>query len=126
MNNNSEPVPTWTKSRKGEWLVRIPKQWWDNYCEAGENEFPVTTRNGEQQWVEISRASKPFTLDGVEYVLGTPVKETRTYRHYTKKRPAAHRCEQCGTTRNVHEAHDMSDITCWLCNRCDDGTASIC
>lgn len=42
----------------------------------------------------------------VEYVLGTPVKETRT--------------------RHVHKAKDMSGLNCWLCDKCDDGAASIC
>lgn len=119
----NEPVPTWTKSREGEWLVRIPKEWWDNYQEAGENEFPVTKRNGEKKWVEIGRVSKPFTIDGIEYVLGTPVRHD--YRRSAICRPV-HRCEACGTTRNVHEANDMSGIACWLCDRCDDGAASVC
>ncbi len=125
-----EPVPTWTKSRNGEWLVRIPREWWDNYREAGENEFPVTKRNGEKKWVSIAKASKPFVLDGVEYVLGTPVEERRGYRRggtrTTRPHTASHRCELCGGTRNVHKAVDMSGIPCWLCDKCDDGAASIC
>jgi hypothetical protein len=28
--NSTEPASTWTKGRKGDWLVRIPKELWDN------------------------------------------------------------------------------------------------
>lgn len=41
----------------------------------------------------------------VEYVLGTPVKETRTYHRRTN---TPRRCEECGSTRHVHKAKDMS------------------
>lgn len=124
--NAGEPTPTWTRSRKGEWLVRIPKKWWDNYREAGENEFPVTKRNGEKQWVTISNASRPFTLDGNEYVLGTPVRETAARRTRPTRRAPGPRCELCGSTRYVHKAHDMSGLECRLCAHCDDGAASLC
>lgn len=37
----TEPRPIWTKLKDG-WKVRIPKEWWDNWSEAGEtDEFPV-------------------------------------------------------------------------------------
>lgn len=28
--NSTEPASTWAKGRKGDWLVRIPKELWDN------------------------------------------------------------------------------------------------
>lgn len=121
--NSTEPTSTWTKGRKGDWLVRIPKELWDNYREAGENEVAVTKRNGDKQWVAIADTSKPFTFNGVEYVLGTPVKETRTHRRRTN---TPRRCEECSSTRHVHKAKDMSGLNCWLCDKCDDGAASIC
>lgn len=124
--DTNEPTPTWTRTRNGEWAVRIPRKWWDNYQEAGENEFPVTKRNGETQWVAIARASRPFTLDGVEYVLGTPVRENTPRRSRPTRRPSGPRCELCGTTRNVHTARDLNGLPCHLCARCDDGAASLC
>lgn len=33
--------------------------------------------------------------------------------------------KKSGGRRNVHQAHDMSGIACWLCDKCDDGTASV-
>ena len=75
-NAKTEPRPTWTKLKDG-WKVRIPKEWWDNWSEAGEtDEFPVFKANGEVSHVNIVKVSKPFVLDGVEYVIGTPRKET--------------------------------------------------
>lgn len=39
----TEPRPIWTKLKDG-WKVRIPKEWWDNWSEAGEtDEFPLTS-----------------------------------------------------------------------------------
>lgn len=97
---------------------------YENYSEAGEFEFPVMKKSGEIKRVNISKVSKPFTLDGKEYVLGTPAAERSQRRTYAR-RTTSHRCEECGGRRNVHQAHDMSGITCWLCDKCDDGTASI-
>lgn len=120
---------TWTKGRNGDWLVRIPANMWRNYEEAGENEFTVHKRNGETQIVRIERVSKPFLIETAEYVLGTPAREKRTYvrtgRTYGSYRRGSRRCEECGSTRNVHKAHDMSGLSCWLCDNCDDGSASI-
>lgn len=60
----TEPRPTWTKLKDG-WKVRIPKEWWDNWSEAGEtDEFPVFKANGEVSHVNIVKVSKPFVLDG--------------------------------------------------------------
>ena len=71
-NAKTEPRPTWTKLKDG-WKVRIPKEWWDNWSEAGEtDEFPVFKANGEVSHVNIVKVSKPFVLDGVEYVVGLP------------------------------------------------------
>lgn len=81
-------------------------------------------KSGEIKRVNISKVSKPFTLDGKEYVLGTPATERSQRRAYVR-RTTSHRCEECGGRHNVHQAHDMSGITCWLCDKCDDGTASI-
>lgn len=115
--------PAWTKCNDG-WKVRIPADLYENYSEAGEFEFPVMKKSGEIKRVNISKVSKPFTLDGKEYVLGTPAAERSQRRTYAR-RATSHRCEECGGRRNVHQAHDMSGITCWLCDKCDDGTASI-
>lgn len=122
----TEPRPVWTKMDDG-WKVRIPKNWYDNYAEAGENAFPVFKANGEVKRVVIIKVSKPFKLDGVEYVIGTPEREARHARTYGRKRICpAHRCEECGSIRNVRQSHDMSGIVCWLCAKCDDGAASVC
>lgn len=49
----TEPRPIWTKLKDG-WKVRIPKEWWDNWSEAGEtDEFPVFKANGEVSHVNI-------------------------------------------------------------------------
>lgn len=129
--DGNEPRPTWAKLNDG-WKVRIPKDWWDNWDEAGETDsFPVFKANGEVSHVNIVRVSKSFVLNGVEYVIGTPKRETRRHAptrrktHASRRTPAA-RCDECGSTKGVHPAHDMSGIACMLCARCDDGTASVC
>lgn len=131
-NAKTEPRPTWTKLKDG-WKVRIPKEWWDNWSEAGEtDEFPVFKANGEVSHVNIVKVSKPFVLDGVEYVIGTPRKET--YRRgsapsrtsTTARKRSGIRCEECGSTKGVHPTRDINGIGCLLCSLCDDGSASVC
>lgn len=57
-NVKTEPRPTWTKLKDG-WKVRIPKEWWDNWSEAGEtDEFPVFKANGEVSHVNILTSSR--------------------------------------------------------------------
>lgn len=128
----TEPRPTWTKLKDG-WKVRIPKEWWDNWSEAGEtDEFPVFKANGEVSHVSIVKVSKPFVLDGVEYVIGTPRKET--YRRgsapsrtsTTARKHSVIRCEECGSTKGVHLTRDINGIGCLLCSLCNDGSASVC
>lgn len=104
----TEPRPTWTKLKDG-WKVRIPKEWWDNWSEAGEtDEFPVFKANGEVSHVNIVKVSKPFVLDGVEYVIGTPRKETHrrgsapSRTSTTARKHSGIRCEECGSTKGVH------------------------
>lgn len=131
-NTNVEPRPTWTKLKDG-WKVRIPKEWWDNWHEAGEtDEFPVFKANGEVSHVSIIKVSKPFVLDGVEYVFGTPARDfnsrgsKRGRSSSTTRRGAGLRCEECGSTKGVHLARDMNGFGCLLCSLCDDGSASVC
>ena len=125
--SDNESRCTWTKCDDG-WKVRIPAEMYANWTDCGETAFPVCKKNGERREVEIVKASRPFKgKDGNMWVLGTPQRTDHgTGRRYTKRRPASRRCEECGSTRNVHEASDMSGIGCLLCDRCDDGTASIC
>lgn len=131
-NTNMEPRPTWTKLKDG-WKVRIPKEWWDNWNEAGEtDEFPVFKANGEVSHVDIVKVSRPFVLDGVEYVIGTPRKETYRRGSVSSRTSTATRnrngirCEECGSTKGVHLARDINGISCLLCSLCDDGSASVC
>lgn len=128
----TEPRPTWTKLKDG-WEVRIPKEWWDNWSEAGEtDEFPVFKANGEVSHVNIVKVSKPFVLDGVEYVIGTPRKETHrrgsalSRTSNTARKRSGIRCEECGSTKGVHLTRDINGIGCLLCSLCDDGSASVC
>lgn len=78
--------PTWTKCNDG-WKVRIPADLYENYSEAGELEFPVMKKSGEIKRVNISKVSKPFTLDGKEYVLGTPPPNAPSVAHTSAAPP---------------------------------------
>lgn len=84
------------------------------------------------EYVNIVKVSKPFVLDGVEYVIGTPRKETHrrgsapSRTSATARKRSGIRCEECGSTKGVHLTRDINGIGCLLCSLCDDGSASVC
>lgn len=88
--------------------VRIDKVVW-----TGDNGLSIAacTTIGER---------RPATRTATSATRTTAVRSNRT------AYPPARRCEDCGSTRGVHWATDMSGIGGYACRSCDDGTLSFC
>lgn len=122
---------SWTKDRSGNWKIKALATSWEAAKERGDNMIMVTKKNGQQQWVECSRPSRTFHTEHGDMLFLTPGEVTnighttrKPRTHHTTRKTNTHRCESCGRS-GAHQTTDISGITGWACNRCDDGSLSL-
>lgn len=115
---------TWTKLRNGSWGIK-------GFDLTEGEQVTVTKKSGETKTATVGKVIWTGT-DGLSIAtVATATHSHSTYtRRYATGRPgqlgtSSHRCEECGRS-GAHAARDMSGISGWLCNSCDDGYASFC
>ena len=114
MSTTATTQITWTKLRNGSWGIKG-----FDLTEGGQ--VTVTKKSGETKTATVGKVLSTGT-DGMSIAtVATAAHSRSTYTRPT----SSHRCEECGRS-GAHAARDSSGISGWLCNSCDDGSASFC
>ncbi|MCI1962822.1 MAG: hypothetical protein LKJ18_01815 [Ancrocorticia sp.] len=129
MSTTATTQITWIKLRNGSWGIK-------GFDLTEGEQVTVTKKSGETKTVTVGKVIWTGT-DGLSIATvatATHSRSTYTSPTYTRRYAtgrlgqlgtSSHRCEECGRS-GAHAARDMSGISGWLCNSCDDGSASFC
>ncbi|MBW3069275.1 hypothetical protein GZ998_07130 [Actinomyces sp. 594] len=110
---------TFRKTKAGKWVAYGP---YTELKDSEGGEIEVTLKSGKTTTRKCVGLGKPFMAKGCQMVYAYLDDRGN---HGGSRSKGGRRCEECGSTRGVHLAYDLSGIPGYACYRCDDGTLSF-